>query len=72
MLKNLEDAKQQVKGISNLEGKIETAKAVTKKEFDIHIVSANTMKGLFEFLGIEAFAHEYDLDKNLNMHRIDI
>lgn len=67
-LQSLAETEKQVKGLSQ----VNVAEAVRQSHFDIQIVSARTIEGLLEFLGLQTEANLYELDKNLFQKRIDI
>lgn len=67
-MQSLAETEKQVKGLSQ----VNVADAARQSHFDIQIVSARTIEGLLEFLGLQTEANLYELDKNLFQKRIDI
>lgn len=60
-LLSLAETEKQVKGINQ----VNVGEAAKQSHFDIQLVSARTIEGLLEFLGLQTEANLYELDKNL-------
>jgi hypothetical protein len=67
-LQSLAETEKQVKGLTQ----VTVGEARKPSHFDLQLVSAKTIEGLLDFLGLQAEANLYELDKNLNQKRIDV